>query len=107
MSIARIGDLVQPSFECALKGTYSSMTDSKAQKEYNAILNDLGIGIIINSTTHAVRRGGPDEHTYTLYTVRWSKKSKSPAGMPRHRRGLPYAADDLIVIQSVEEESNK
>lgn len=104
----KIGDLVQPSFECALKGTYSSMTDSKAQKEYNAILNDLGVGIIINSTTHALRGDDVhDEHTYTLYTVRWSKKSKSPAGMPRHRHGLPYAADDLIVIQSVEEESNK
>ena len=107
MSIARIGDLVQPSFECALKGTYSSMTDSKAQKEYNAILNDLGIGIIINSTTHAVRRGGPDEHTYTLYTVRWSKKSNARP-LPRHDLiEVRLAADDLIVIQSVEEESNK
>jgi hypothetical protein len=87
----QVGDLVQPSFESVISATYSSMTDSKAQKEYNDIVNDLGIGIITNRSDYA--NGG----SFILYTVHWSKKGIDPELCTK---------EDLIVIQSVEE-SNK
>lgn len=95
----KIGDLVQPSFECALRGTYSSMTDSKAQKEYNAILNDLGIGIIINIGNINIpsMTGQPRSQPLILYTVHWLKKGINTE---------LCREEDLIVIQSTEE-SNK
>jgi|14BtaG_2_1085337.scaffolds.fasta_scaffold16218_1 hypothetical protein len=98
----QVGDLVQPSFESIIGATYSSMTDSKAQKEYNAIVNDLGIGIITNSSDYAHRREFLDVYesraeTLILYTVHWSKKGIDPE---------LCTEEDLIVIQSVEE-SNK
>ena len=80
----QVGDLVQPSFESVIGATYSSMTDSKAQKEYNDIVNDLGIGIITNST----------RSWSILYTVHWSKKGIDPE---------LCTEEDLIVIQSAEE----
>ena len=79
----QVGDLVHPSFESVIEATYSSMTDSKAQKEYNAIVNDLGIGIITNSSDR-----------FNLYTIHWSKKGIDPE---------LCTEKDLIVIQSVEE----
>jgi hypothetical protein len=85
----QVGDLVQPSFESVISATYSSMTDSKAQKEYNDIVNDLGIGIITSSLCTS--------YGLPLYTVHWSKKGIDPE---------LCTEEDLIVIQSVEE-SNK
>jgi len=82
----QVGDLVHPSFESIIGATYSSMTDSKAQKEYNDIVNDLGIGIITNSYVSS--------HLGMLYTVHWSKKGIDPD---------LSTEEDLIVIQSVEE----
>ena len=97
----QVGDLVQPSFESVISATYSSMTDSKAQKEYNAIVNDLGIGIITNSSDYAHRRSFREVYesragadTLILYTVHWSKKGIDPE---------LCTEEDLIVIQSVEE----
>jgi hypothetical protein len=86
----QVGDLVQPSFESVIGATYSSMTDSKAQKEYNDIVNDLGIGIITNSSAsdYAHRDWAVE------YTVHWSKKGIDPE---------LCTEEDLIVIQSVEE----
>ncbi len=84
----QVGDLVHPSFESVIGTTYSSMTDSKAQKEYNAIVNDLGIGIITNSSGAGL--GG----RMILYTVHWSKKGIDPE---------LCTEEDLIVIQSAEE----
>ena len=84
----QVGDLVHPSFESVIGATYSSITDSKAQKEYNDIVNDLGIGIITNSSDHR-HRGW-----FILYTVHWSKKGIDPE---------LCTEEDLIVIQSVEE----
>ena len=84
----QVGDLVQPSFESVIGTTYSSMTDSKAQKEYNDIVNDLGIGIITNSSDY-VRWARS-----ILYTVHWSKKGIDPE---------LCTEEDLIVIQAVEE----
>ncbi len=84
----QVGDLVHPSFESVIGTTYSSMTDSKAQKEYNAIVNDLGIGIITNSSDHS------DRGWMILYTVHWSKKGIDPE---------LCTEEDLIVIQSAEE----
>lgn len=83
----QVGDLVHPSFESIIGATYSSMTDSKAQKEYNDIVNDLGIGIITNSYVSPHAR-------MLLYTVHWSKKGIDPN---------LSTEEDLIVIQSVEE----
>lgn len=83
----QVGDLVQPSFESVNGATYSSMTDSKAQKEYNDIVNDLGIGIITSSYVSPHLR-------MLLYTVHWSKKGIDPE---------LCTEEDLIVIQSVEE----
>lgn len=82
----QVGDLVHPSFESVIGATYSSMTDSKAQKEYNDIVNDLGIGIITNSNDR--------RRSFILYTVHWSKKGIDPE---------LCTEEDLIVIQSVEE----
>jgi hypothetical protein len=86
----QVGDLVHPSFESVIVATSSSMTDSKAQKEYNDIVNDLGIGIITNSSDYYGYKG-----TFILYyTVHWSKK-----GIDSEL----CTEEDLIVIQSVEE----
>lgn len=85
----QVGDLVHPSFKSVIATTSSSMTDSKAQKEYNDIVNDLGIGIITNSYDP------DDDHLrMLLYTVHWSKKGLDPE---------LCTEEDLIVIQSVEE----
>jgi len=85
----QVGDLVHPSFESVIVNE----TDSKAQKEYNDIVNDLGIGIITNSSDYSGYKG-----TLILYyTVHWSKK-----GIDSEL----CTEEDLIVIQSVEE-SNK
>lgn len=93
----QVGDLVHPSFESVIATTSSSTTDhsrfargsSKAQKEYNDIVNDLGIGIITNSYVTAESLG-----RRTVYTVHWSKK-----GIDSEL----CTEEDLIVIQSVEE----
>lgn len=94
----QVGDLVHPSFESVIATTSSSTTDhsrfargsSKAQKEYNDIVNDLGIGIITNSSDYSGYKG-----TLILYyTVHWSKK-----GIDSEL----CTEEDLIVIQSVEE----
>jgi hypothetical protein len=81
----QVGDLVHPSFESVIVNE----TDSKAQKEYNDIVNDLGIGIITNSSDYSGYKG-----TLIVYTVHWSKKAFWIE---------LCTEEDLIVIQSVEE----